>query len=48
MKGAYQASNPLGGNGNVYNIQINGELLPRTGLDTLPVTYENPQQDQFD
>ena len=27
--------------GNVVNIQINGELLPRGSLDTLPETFEN-------
>ena len=38
MSGTYT---PEGGNsGNVVNISINGELLPKTGLDTLPDTYE--------
>lgn len=39
MTAAYNDGNQ--GNGNVVNIQINGELMPRGNLDTLPDTYEN-------
>ena len=38
MSGSYADS--MGGSGNVVNIQINGELLPRGKLDQLPSTYE--------
>jgi hypothetical protein len=38
MSGAYQQEG--GNNGNVVNIQINGDLMPRGALDVLPETYE--------
>lgn len=38
MSGAYAE---IGGTSNVVNIQINGELLPRGHLDTLPQTYDS-------
>jgi len=31
------------GNGNVYNIQINGETMPRGPLDVMPDTFETRQ-----
>ena len=41
MSGAYVEQ---GGNaGNVVNIQINGELLPRGALDVMPETFETRQ-----
>ena len=40
MSGAYQDAGN-GNTNNVVNIQINGELLPRGNLDTLPETFEN-------
>ena len=42
MSGTYNVDNQQGGN--VYNIQINGELMPRGALDVLPETYESKQQ----
>lgn len=41
MSGTYGAEG--GNSGNVVQIQINGELLPRGSLDTMPETYENRQ-----
>jgi hypothetical protein len=40
MSGSYE-NQQAGNNGNVFNIQINGDLLPRGGLDVLPETYES-------
>ena len=41
MSGTYQQDTH--NSHNVVNIQINGELLPRTGLDVLPETFESKQ-----
>ena len=38
MSGSYGSE---AGQSNVVNIQINGEILPRGSLDTMPETYEN-------
>ncbi len=40
MSGIYNESSGTLGGSNVVNIQINGELLPRGQLDTMPDTYE--------
>jgi hypothetical protein len=40
MSGTYVDQGRPSGPGNVVNIQINGELLPRGPLDTLPESYE--------
>ena len=43
MSGTYQTDSMFSGNQGTINIQINGELLPRGPLDTLPETYESRQ-----
>ena len=40
MDGVYATAGNTGNQGNVVNIQINGEILPRGPLDQLPETYE--------
>ena len=45
MAGSYAES---GNPGNVVNIQINQEILPRGALDTMPVTYDSKQLEQDD
>lgn len=41
VSAAYQSEGNTGNQGNVVNISINGDLLPRTGLDVLPDTFES-------
>lgn len=44
MAGSYaETGSGSGSQGNVFNISINNELMPRTSLDTLPETYETRQ-----
>ncbi len=45
MSGSYA---PEGQQGNVVNISINGELLPKGALDTLPQTYEGTYREEDD
>jgi hypothetical protein len=40
VSGSYQQEGNFGNSGNVVQIQINGEILPRGPLDVLPETYE--------
>jgi hypothetical protein len=47
MSGTYQEGGN-GGNGNIVQIQINGDILPRGPLDTLPETYETRQAQAID
>ena len=42
MSGVYNTDN-VGNQGNVVNISINGELLPRGSLDVMPETFETRQ-----
>jgi len=44
MNGTYAEAGNTGGMGNVVNIQINGETLPRGALDVRPDPYETRQQ----
>lgn len=41
VSGAYAQEGNFGNSGNVVQIQINGEILPRGALDVMPETYES-------